>query len=134
MKKYLFYELARRATRNMNGYQKQRLVKKIKYLAAFAFLFTLVIGGLAIWGTVAVVTKIAASVNPVVVEDTIAKGKEEWKTIGSKPITTQDCLDTLGGMLSPTRLLTVSPAQNIEAVRGACWAKPTDQENNQKQT
>lgn len=123
MKKYILYELAKYASRNSNHYQKHRWQKKLKYLAAFAFVGTLLFVGLTIWGTVAVVSSIAGSVN-----------QEGIKAMASQPLTTKNCIDTMGGMLSPTKLLTVPMAQNIESIRAACWDKPKAIEDHQKQS
>jgi|GEM_PF-5513300 len=134
MKKYILYELAKNASRNLNQHQKQRWKKRLKYLAAFAFVGIFLIGGIAIWGTVAVVSRIAGSMNQNAIQETVAKSQEGLKAITSQPLITRECLDTVGGMLSPARLLTVPLVQNIASVRGACFDKPGAAENHQKQT
>lgn len=133
MKKYIFYELAKHASRNVNHHQKQRWLKKLKYLAAFAFVGTLLLGGLAIWGTVAVVSSIAGSVNQGVVQESVVKGQEGLKAIISQPITTRDCIDSMKRVLTPTTLLTVPLAKNINAIRSVCWDKSKTRED-QKQS
>lgn len=134
MKKYIFYEIAKHASRNISHYEKQRWKKRLKYLAVFAVVGTMALGGLAIWGTVVVVNKVAGSFNQETIQASVAKGQEGWKAIASQPITTQDCLDTVGSMLSPTKILTVPVAKNIASVRGACWDKQKEPQSNQKKS
>jgi hypothetical protein len=133
MKKYILYGLAKNASRNLNHYQKQRLLKRLKYFVAFAFVGTLLLGGLAIWGTVAAVSKFAGSVNQETIMEGVSKGQEGLIAIASQPLTTKNCLDVMGGMLSPERLLTVPLAESIESLRGACWGKPSAVKDQQKQ-
>lgn len=134
MKKYIFYELVKHATRKLNYEQKHRWQKKFKYIAAFAFVGVLLFGGLAIWGTVAVVSSVASSVNRVTIQESVTKSQDTLKAISSQPLITKDCLDTVGGMLSTFRLLTVPLEQNIQSVRGACFDKSGAPVNHQNQS
>lgn len=134
MKKYIFYEVARHASRNLSYYQKQRWKRRLKYFAIFAVVSTLTLGGLAIWGTVVVANKVASSFSEETIQENVAKGQESLKALASQPITTKNCLDTVGSMLSPTKLLTVPVAQNLASVRGACWDKRIEPQDGQKKS
>ncbi len=121
MKKYIYYELVKQLSRRSNHGQKQRWLKKLKYLALFAVVGMLLLGGAAIWGTVIVVEKFAGSLNPPAIQASAAKGIEEIRVAASQPITTKECIAAVKGVLTPTALLTVPISNNFETIRNVCW-------------
>ncbi len=127
MNKYEMYQLGKRKYQRLSYTEKNRWKKRLKLLAVFFVAGTLFLGGAAIWGTVVLVDKFSAAVSNESVQENIAKSEAQLKTLAAQPITTQACIDTVGSLMSPTGLLTVPLAKNIESLRTACWDRNTPQ-------
>lgn len=121
MKRYIVFEAAKYASQNISRQKKDRWKRKLKIVAGVAVLSIFVVGGLGIWGAVVVVNKLAGSVDAAAVQQGLEKGRVGLGAVLSQPITTQNCLNIVGSMLSPSKLLTVPIAQSLESMRGACW-------------
>jgi hypothetical protein len=122
MNKYQMYHLAKRKYQGLSYGEKNRWKKRLKFLALFLVTGTVLLGGAAIWGTVVLVNKLSSSVADGSMQENLAKGEAQLKTMAAQPITTQECLNTVGSMISPTQILTVPLAKNIESLRTACWS------------
>ncbi len=130
MNKYEMYQLGKRKYQRLSYAEKNRWKKRLKLLAVFLVVGTLFLGGAAIWGTVVLVDKFSAAVSTGSVQENIAKGETQLKSLAAQPITTQACIDTVGSLISPTKLLTVPLAKNIESLRTACWDRKNPQPSN----
>ena len=133
MEKVFIYRLAMHLFRSLESNQKQRLLKRLKYMGAVVLIFAMAVGGLAVWGTVTVVRSLAGSVKHETIQESIFMGKESLKGLGSRPITSKECLEKIGGVFSPTQLLTVPLALSFETVKGACWDGNKVQPDQRKQ-
>lgn len=123
MIKKIMYKMARDFTRDYSYRKKERWKKGIKYVALFSIVTILLGTGLAIWGSVKAIHHISQSVQKQLAEEELWKSRDTLRAVVSKPITTKECLDTMGSMFSPNKLLTVPITQNIKTIKVACWER-----------
>lgn len=124
MKDQFLYELMKHSSRKFHRQKKQRWMKNFKLFSGIAVLGILLFCGLAMWSSVAVWNGIANSVNHEAIQEGVGKGQEGIKRILSQPITTKNCLDAMGGMLSPVRIITEPLGESFKSIREACWDEP----------
>jgi hypothetical protein len=123
LKDYLRYKLQKkkRSYYYSNHYPRRSWGKKLKYLAAFVFVFTLFFMGAAIWGTVALVNQVSIAAKPHLTKENAVKVEEEIQGVLSKPLIQAGCLNQVQTLiLSPTVWLTVPISTHINKLKQNC--------------
>jgi hypothetical protein len=117
-----------------------RLFRYARFAAFALVLFTLILGGLAVWGAVSAVNYAGGILAgaPAAVRAAqgevgerreawgrpavagLAEGKERLAELASRPLTTEACLNRISGLLAPSTWLTVPLADHWKKVKEAC--------------
>ena len=128
-----YYPRVKESRRSTYSNENQHRLKPYKLVVLFAVVSVLVFGGLACWGTVVVVKKVASSLNAETIRLSLQTRQEEFKAFLYRPITTKECVDSMLRM-TPARLLNDPIAKNIEVIRSICWNNLKTQENIDEQS
>jgi len=116
MKKILLRSIQRKL--NSNPYERGRWGRRLKIAVGLTFVFTILIGGAAVWAAVSVFHYVQDSQPKLSAKLSDAGTKAQALT--AQPLTTEACLGTLKTFISPSQWLLVPWADNYRQFQNNC--------------